>query len=57
MQIHEEIVFPEYVEVSELAKDFILKILKRAPEERGTIGEVIRHPFLSQKSVSLFMLE
>lgn len=56
MQVEDEIKFPEYVDVTDEAKDFILRICKKNPEERMEIREMLRHPFitkyLNEKKVS-----
>ena len=40
--------FPDYVDVSDEAQDFILKILKKKSEERMEIREMLRHPFITK---------
>jgi hypothetical protein len=35
--VEDEIKFPEYIDVTDDAKDFILKIMKKKPEERMEI--------------------
>lgn len=47
-QVEDEIKFPEYIDVSDQAKDFILKIMKKNPEERMEIKEIMRHPFITK---------
>ena len=44
----DEVQFPDYVDVTEEAKDFILKTLKKAPEDRMELKEMLRHPFISK---------
>lgn len=39
--------FPDYIEVSYVAKDFILKILEKDPSRRLELEELLVHPFLS----------
>jgi serine/threonine protein kinase len=46
--VEDEIKFPEYVDVTDDAKDFILKIMKKKPEERMEIKEMMRHPFITK---------
>jgi hypothetical protein len=36
------------VDVSDEAKDFILKIMRKKPEERMGIREMLRHPFIAK---------
>lgn len=38
IQIKEDIIFPTNIKVSNEAKDFILRILKKNPDERLKIG-------------------
>ena len=52
MQVSDEINFPEYVDVSEEAKDFILRIMKKKPEERMEMREILRHPFITKYAKS-----
>lgn len=40
--------FPDYVDVSDEAKDFIMRTLKKVPEERMDIREMLRHPFIAK---------
>ena len=47
-EVTDEVKFPDYVDVSEEAKDFILRCLKKKPEERMEIREMIRHPFINK---------
>ena len=42
------ITFPDYVDVSDQAKDFILKIMKKKPEDRMEMREIMRHPFITK---------
>jgi serine/threonine protein kinase len=46
--VEDEIKFPEYVDVTDEAKDLILKIMKKKPEERIEIKEIMRHPFITK---------
>lgn len=48
MQVEDEISFPEYVDVTDEAKSFILGIMKKKPEERMGIREMLRHPFITK---------
>ena len=43
----EDIKFPSWVDISENAMDFILKILKKNPDERLSINNLLMHPFLA----------
>lgn len=47
-QVEDEIKFPEYVDVSEEGKDFILKICKKDPDERMEMRDILRHPFITK---------
>lgn len=47
-QVEDEIKFPEYIDTSDEAKDFILKIMKKKPEERMEIRDMLRHPFITK---------
>lgn len=49
MQLTDQITFPDYVDVSSTAKDFILKVLKRNQNEQYDIEDIINHPFLKEK--------
>ena len=40
--------FPDYVDVSDEAKDFIMRTLKKVPEERMDVREMLRHPFITK---------
>ncbi|XP_068172046.1 MAP kinase-activated protein kinase 2-like isoform X2 [Antennarius striatus] len=42
---------PEWVEVSEEAKQLIIQLLKTDPNERMTIGQFVNHPWISQSMV------
>jgi serine/threonine protein kinase len=46
--VEDEIKFPEYIDVTDEAKDFILKICKKNPEERMEMREILRHPFITK---------
>lgn len=48
MQIKEDIVFPQDVQLTNEAKDFILKILNKNPVERLRIEKLLEHPFLKR---------
>ena len=45
----DDITFPEYVEVSDDAKDFILGTMKKQGEERMEIRQMLRHPFITKQ--------
>ena len=51
-QISDEILFPEDLELSPTAKDFIFKILQKNPEDRLKISQLLEHPFLNMKTSS-----
>lgn len=38
--------FPCYMDVSETAQDFILKMLEKDPNDRYTIKQLRNHPFM-----------
>lgn len=40
--------FPANIPVSEEAKDFVLRILKKNPGDRLKIGELLEHEFLKR---------
>uniref|UniRef100_A0A8C7YV04 non-specific serine/threonine protein kinase n=1 Tax=Oryzias sinensis TaxID=183150 RepID=A0A8C7YV04_9TELE len=42
---------PEWVDVSEEAKQLIIQLLKTNPSERMTIGQFMNHPWISQSMV------
>ena len=46
IKVEDEINFPEYVDVTDEAKDFILGIMKKKPEERMEMKQIMRHPFI-----------
>lgn len=46
--MEDEIKFPEYVDVSDDVKDFILKICKKDPDERMEMRDILRHPFITK---------
>lgn len=52
MQAEEELVFPDFIEVSHTARDFIERVLTKYPCNRLRVGEIAEHGFLS--GVSLF---
>lgn len=46
--IEDEVEFPTNIAISGLAKDFVLRILKKSPGDRLEIAGLLRHPFLQQ---------
>lgn len=48
MKITEEIQFPNYINISDTAKDFVLALLNRNPDLRMDIDAMLMHKFLSQ---------
>lgn len=48
MQVTDEISFPDYVDVEEDTKDFIIKSLKKDPDDRITLKDMLRHPFITK---------
>lgn len=46
--VEDDITFPEYVDVSDEAKDFILQIMKKKPEERLELRQMLKHPFITK---------
>lgn len=44
----EQIQFPEYCCISDLAKEFILRLLERDEGKRMEIEEAVNHPFLAE---------
>jgi serine/threonine protein kinase len=41
-------VFPNDILISDQAKDFVLKILKKNPDDRLKIDKLLEHPFLQR---------
>jgi serine/threonine protein kinase len=41
-------VLPHYANVSQEAEDFVLRCLKKNPEDRATISELINHQFFKK---------
>lgn len=48
IQLEDDISFPEYLKISDSAKDFIRKLMKKDPKERMEMDEVKDHPFLRE---------
>jgi serine/threonine protein kinase len=48
----DEIEFPDWVEISPKAKDFIFKILQKDPSDRISISKLLVHPFLAGVNVN-----
>ena len=48
IQVEDEIKFPEYVDVTDECKDFILRICKKDPDERMEMRDILRHPFITK---------
>jgi serine/threonine protein kinase len=46
MQAEEEVKFPPYIDISDNAKDFILKTLNKDPSSRCSLIDLFYHPFL-----------
>jgi serine/threonine protein kinase len=44
--VSDEVKFPSYVDVTDIAKDFIMKIMEKNPTNRVEIEELLHHPFL-----------
>ncbi len=44
----DQVTFPSYVDTTAEAQDFILKILQKKPEDRMTVREMLRHPFITK---------
>lgn len=44
--VSDEITFPEYVDVEDNTKDFILKSMKKKGDERIELRKMLRHPFI-----------
>lgn len=44
----DEIKFPEWVDISEEAKDFILNTMRKKGEERMDMKEILKHGFLTK---------
>ena len=45
-QVEDEVKFPEYVDVSDDAKDFILGIMQKNPDDRMVMKDIFKHPFI-----------
>lgn len=41
--------FPDNAGISEEAKDFVLKILQKDPNDRLKVGQLLEHPFLNAR--------
>ena len=54
--IKEDITFPKDIAISDEAKDFVLKILKKNPDDRLKIDRLLDHPFL-QRNVDVSELD
>lgn len=48
MQVSDEIKFPEYVDVTDDAKDLILGICQKNPDDRMDMRGILRHPFITK---------
>jgi serine/threonine protein kinase len=48
MQVEDEVKFPEYIDVSEEAKSFILGILQKDPDDRMVMKDIFKHPFIKK---------
>ncbi len=44
--VTQEIKFPDYVDVTDTAKDFVLRALDKDPTTRATILQLLLHPFI-----------
>jgi serine/threonine protein kinase len=44
--VSDEVKFPSYIDVTDSAKDFILKIMEKNPVNRVEIEALLHHPFL-----------
>ncbi len=53
--MHDEIVFPDYVPISNCAKDFIYKALQKNPNSRIEMDELLNHPFLASSKRQEYM--
>jgi serine/threonine protein kinase len=48
-------VFPDYVPISNCAKDFIYKALQKNPNSRIEMDELLNHPFLASSKRQEYM--
>lgn len=48
----DDITFPDYVDVTDEAKDFILKVMRKDANERMSIRQMLRHPFITNHANS-----
>jgi serine/threonine protein kinase len=55
--VTDEVTFPSYVDTTDEAQDFILKILQKKPEDRMTVREMLRHPFITKYAEKKLPLE
>lgn len=44
----DEIIFPPYSNLSDVAKDFISKLMHKDPKQRMDMDEIKNHAFLAQ---------
>lgn len=47
IQVSDEVTFPDYVEISDRAKNFVMRILEKEPSKRCSLDDLLGHPFLS----------
>lgn len=55
--VNQEVIFPDYVDISQDGKDFITKCLSKKQEERIRLHELRMHSFLDSYQASSFSTE
>lgn len=46
IQLYDDITFPDYLHISDVAKDFIVNLMHKDPTQRMDMDEIKNHPFL-----------
>lgn len=46
IKVEDEVKFPEYIDVTEQAKSFILGIMQKNPDDRFTMKDIFKHVFI-----------
>jgi serine/threonine protein kinase len=59
--VEDEVKFPEYVDVTDESKSFILGIMQKNPDDRMVMKDIFKHPFIrkyaAERKVSSDILE
>ncbi len=45
-QVEDEVKFPEYIDVTDEAKSFILGIMQKDPDDRMNMKDIFKHQFI-----------